>query len=504
MSQTALRSEMLEARREAEAEVDAAIVGEPVVEPLAQAPAKPFSSLVPAIIGSAMLMQTLSANVVANALPTMARSLHEDPVHLNTVITVYLLAGAIFLPISGWAADKFGARRLFLLAIGLYASACAGSGLAQNLPELLLARFCQGAAGAMIGPVGRLVLLRTTPKHDLVRAMSVLTMPAMLGPVVGPVIGGLIVTYGSWRWIFFINLPVAALGVFLVHRYIEDVREDKVVPLDWTGLLLTGAGMAAVVYGFENLGRNELPALGVAALMAGGAALLTVYAWYAARNPDAILDFKLLKIKTFFASVVGGAFLRMGMGAMPFLLALLLQVAFGFSAIGAALVTFSSAAAALVMKTTAPPILAHYGFRRTLLVNAVIVSVLFMACAVFTRSTPIWIIVILLCGGGFFRSLQFTSLNGIAFADIEMNQMSRASTMSTMAQQLSQSIGVGLAATSLRLVQVTERTTDLGVSVIAPVFLIIGVLSLVSALFFLKLPANAGAGLHGAPRRSRG
>jgi len=189
---------------------------------------------------------------------------------------------------------------------------------------------------------------------------------------------------------------------------------------------------------------------------------------------------------------------------MPFLLALLLQVAFGFSPFGAGMVTLSSAVAALVMKTTAPPILARYGFRRTLLVNTMIVGVLFMACAAFTRTTPVWIIVVLLCGGGFFRSLQFTSLNGIAYADVEMNQMSRASTMATMAQQLSQSIGIGLAATSLHLVQVAARTKDLSVAVIAPVFLVIGGLSLVSGLFFIKLPANAGAALHGAPRRARG
>jgi EmrB/QacA subfamily drug resistance transporter len=458
---------------------------------------RPFSSLVPAIIGAALMMQTLNATVLSNALPTMARSLREDPVHLNTAITVYLLASAVFLPISGWAADRFGAKKVFLFAIVGYASACAGCGLAENLPQLLLARFCAGAAGAMMGPVGRLVLLRSTPKHDLVRAMSVLTMPALLGPVLGPPIGGFIVTYGSWRWIFFLNLPIALLGVVLVTRFIPNVREEGVRPLDWVGLVLTGVGMAGVVYGFENLGRSALPGWMVAAMMAGGAACLAAYVWHARRVENAILDLSLLKIRTFTASVVGGAFMRMGMGATPFMLALLLQVAFGLSALQAGMMTFASAAAALVMKTCAPPILARFGFKRTLSVNAVIVAGTFMAYGLFNPATPHWLIYVVLLTGGFFRSLQFTSLNGIAFADVDSAGMSRASTMSTMGQQLAQSIGIGLSATLLRLIMAQAHTRHLTAATITPAFVVIGFIALISALFFISLPANAGAELHG-------
>ena len=182
-----------------------------------------------------------------------------------------------------------------------------------------------------MGPVGRLVLLRSTPKHDLVRAMSVLTMPSMLGPVIGPPIGGFIVTYLSWRWIFFLNIPIAVLGVILVGKYINDIKEEDAGPLDWIGMILTGVGLAAVVYGFENLGRGHLPPALIPALMAGGLAMLAIYAWHAKRTPYAILDLSLFKNRTFFASVVGGTFMRMGVGATPFLLALLLQVAFGLS-----------------------------------------------------------------------------------------------------------------------------------------------------------------------------
>ncbi|HEV2363002.1 MAG TPA: MDR family MFS transporter [Caulobacteraceae bacterium] len=461
---------------------------------------KPFSSLAPAIIGSALLMQTLDATVLANALPTMAHTLHVDPIRLNAAITMYLLSSAIFLPISGWAADRFGAKRIFLFAIAGFALACAACGFAKNINELLAARFAQGAAGAMMGPVGRLVLLRSTPKHDLVRAMSVLTMPALLGPVIGPPIGGAIVTYGSWRWIFFLNLPIAALGLVLVARFIPDVREQETTPLDWTGLVLTGVGMAGVVYGFDNLGRNAFPPWAVALMLGGGAALLAAYVLHARRTPHAILDLDLFRIPTFSASVVGGAFMRMGMGATPFILALLLQLAFGLTAFEAGMMTFASAAAALVMKTCAPPILAFFGFKRTLSVNAVIVAISFAGYALFRPTTPHWLIYAVLLFGGFFRSLQFTSLNGLAFADVDNAQMSRASTMSTMGQQLSQSIGIGLAATLLHFSLMHAHARHLTAQVIAPTYYAVAAVAFVSFFFFLPLPADAGAGLHGRPR----
>ncbi|HEY1414947.1 MAG TPA: MFS transporter [Caulobacteraceae bacterium] len=479
---------------EPEREIEAAAAGVDL------RPDEPFSSLVPAIIGGALVMQTLSATVIANALPTMARTFHEDPIRLNTAITMYLLAAAVFLPISGWMADRFGAKRVFLIAIVAYAASNAACGLANNLPEMLLARAAEGAAGAMMGPVGRLVLLRSTPKHNLVRAMSVLTMPALLGPVIGPPIGGFIITYYSWRWIFFLNLPIAALGVVLVWKFIEDVREQDTMPLDWIGLVLTGVGMAAVVWGFDNLGRGPLPPWAIAAMMGCGAALLGLYAWHASRISNAILDLKLLRIPTFHAATVGGAFMRMGMGATPFMLAMLLQVAFGLSALQAGLMTFASAAAALVMKTCAPPILAHFGFRRTLAANGVIVALAFMAYALFRPGTPHWVLYAVLLTGGFFRSLQFTSLNGLAFADVDHAQMSRASTMSTMGQQLSQSIGIGMAATFLHLSMVAQHARQLTAGIIGPAFIAVGFVSLISVLYFLPLPADAGAELHGAGR----
>ncbi len=453
--------------------------------------------LIPAIIGSAMLMQTMNATVLSNALPTMAVALREDPLRLNLAITMFLLASAVFLPISGWVADKFGAKRVFMIAMVLFALASAACGLAQDLTQLVIARVFQGMAGAMMAPVGRLVLLRTTPKAELIGAMSVMTMPALLGPVIGPVVGGAIVTFADWRWIFFMNLPVAVVGVFLVFRYVPNVKEQQVSPIDVVGILLTGLGLAGLIFGFENLGRNMLPDALVAGLFLGGFAALGLYWRHARGNPHAIIDLSVFRIQTFTASVVGGAFMRIAMGATPFMLAMLLQIGFGMSPFQAGLMTFISAAGALVMKTTAPPILRRFGFRTVLVVNAVIVGVSFMAYGLFTPSTPHWLIMIVLAIGGFFRSLHFTSLNGMAYADIGQDRMSRASTTSSMMQQLVQSIGIGLAASLMHFFMVARGETQLTTGAISPAFVVLGLLTFVSLFFFVPLPKDAGDEMNG-------
>ena len=448
--------------------------------------------LVPAIIGSALLMQTLQATVLTNALPTMARALHEEPLRLNLAITMYLLATAVFLPISGWAADKLGAKRILLAAMVLYALSSAACGLSHSLTQLVIARMFQGMAGAMMGPVGRLVLLRTTPKNELVGAMSVLTMPALLGPVLGPVVGGAIVTFADWSWIFYLNLPIALVGVVLVARYVPNVAELEVSPLDWPGILMTGIGLAALIFGFENLGRGSLPGAVVAGLFMTGFSSLALYWRYARANPHAILDLSLFRLATFRASVIGGGFMRLAMGATPFMLALLLQLGFGMSPFQAGLLTFIGAAGALIMKTTAPPILRRFGFRTVLSVNAVITGVTFLSYGLFRPDTPHVLIMLILLVGGFFRSLQFTSLNGIAYADVEQDRMSRASTMSSMAQQLVQSIGIGMAAMLLHMFMRLAGQTHLTAATISPAFFVVGAVTFISLAFYLPLPKNAG------------
>lgn len=453
--------------------------------------------LIPAIIGSALLMQTLNATVISNALPAMAHAFGVEPLRLNIAITVYLLASAIFLPLSGWLADRFGARRVFMISIVLYALGSAACGVSHGLWQLIAARFAQGAAGATLMPVGRLVLLRTTPKNELVGALSVVTMPALLGPVIGPVIGGAIVTFADWRWIFFMNLPIAVIGLALAYRYVPEVREQDAPPVDLVGILLTGVGLAALIFGFETLGRHELPPLAVAGLFAAGLGGLGLYGWHAARTPHAVLDLTVFRQKTFSAAVLGGAWMRVAMGANPFLLAMLLQVAFGLSAFAAGLMTFISAVGALVMKTTAPPILRAFGFRTVLLTNAVVVGLSFMAYALLRPSWPHWAIMIVLGVGGFFRSLQFTALNGMAYADVEPSQMSRAATTSSMMQSLVQSIGVGLSASLLHGLMVLKGQTRLTVETVSPAFIIVGLVTMVSMLWFWALPSDAGDEMNG-------
>jgi EmrB/QacA subfamily drug resistance transporter len=456
------------------------------------------SWLVPAIIGSALLMQSLNSTVLFNAMPAIARAFHVDPLRLNLAVTLYLLASAVFLPVSGWAADKFGARRLLVAAMILYALSSAACGFAGSLWALLAARTFQGLTDAMMVPVARLVLLRTTPKDELVGALSILTMPALLGPVIGPLLGGAIVTFWDWRWIFFINLPVALLGVILVLRHVPDVKEQKVAPLDWLGVLLTGVGLACLIFGFENLGRRDaLAPSGVAALFLVGFTSLWLFTRHARRHPNPVIDLTLFHLPTFKASVVGGGLMRVALGASPFLLAMLLQIAFGMSPFRAGLLTFVSAAGALVMKTTAPPILRRFGFRRVLLVNAVITTLLFAVYALFRPQTPHWVIMLVLLAGGFFRSLQFTSLTGMAYADIDQPRMSRATTVVSMSQQLVQSIGVGLAALLLHLSMQYRGESRITADAVAPVFVIVAVITSFSMFFYLRLPRDAGDEMNG-------
>lgn len=453
--------------------------------------------VVPAIIGSALLMQTLNATVITNALPAMAESFGVEPVRLSVAITVYMLSAAIFLPLSGWLADRFGAKRIFLASIVLYAVGSLGCALSGSLGAMILARFVQGAAGATLMPVGRLVLLRTTPKTELVGAMSVVTMPALLGPVIGPVLGGAIVTFADWPWIFLINLPIAVAGFVLVRAFVPDVREQTVQRIDTPGILLTGLGLAALIFGFENIGRDTMQPFAVGGLFAVGTLSLAVYGWHARRTPHAVVDLSIFRKSTFAAATIGGGFMRTAMGANPFLLAMLLQVAFGMSAFAAGTMTFVSAVGALAMKTAAPPILRRFGFRTVLLVNGVIVGVGFAVNALFDPSWPHWAIMAVLGVGGFFRSLQFSSLNGLAYADIEPDEMSRAATTASMVQQLVQSIGIGLSASLLHMLMTLQGETRLTVAVVGPAFAIAGAFTMISMLWFWRLPTDAGDEMNG-------
>jgi len=448
--------------------------------------------LAPMIVGCALFMEMLDATVISTALPAMAKSLGEDPIKLNLAITSYLLSLAVFIPISGWMADRFGARTIFRTAIIIFTIGSVFCGLSNSLPELVAARILQGFGGAMMVPVGRLIVLKTIAKSELVTAMSYLTVPAVLGPVVGPPVGGFIVTYYSWRWIFFINVPIGLIGITLVTLYIPNIREDDVLPLDLRGFLLTGFGLAGLVFGFESIGRGVISPAIIMCAMAAGGMCMALYILHHNRIDYPIIDLDLMKIPTFSAATLGGGLFRMGIGALPFLLAMLLQVVFGLSPFASGLLTFTSAAGALFMKVTATPIIRRLGFRSVLISNGVLSAFIMMSYALFRSTTPHFAIVLALLSGGFFRSLQFTALGTLAYADVPNSLMSSASSLSSMAQQLFLSLGVALGAMLLHMSLGAHGGGHLSVHDFTPAFVVMGVLALLSSLLFIPLEYHAG------------
>jgi EmrB/QacA subfamily drug resistance transporter len=453
--------------------------------------------MVPLVVACGMFMQSLDSTVIATALPTIARSLNESPLRLNVAITCYLLSLAVFIPISGWTADRFGARRVFSFAIVVFTLGSIACGISNSLPELVAARILQGMGGALMVPVGRLVLLRTVPKSDLVRAMSYVSVPALIGPVMGPPVGGFIVTYASWRWIFFINIPIGVLGIILVNLLVGDLKETGRRPFDLAGFTLTGIGLASLAFGFENVGRGALPNVLVIALLAVGGVCLTFYVRHAYRVSHPIIDLALLKIPTYAMASIGGFLFRMGLGALPFLLPLLLQVGFGLSALNSGMLTFASAAGAMLMKTTAVRVLRTLGFRVVLVGDAVISAGFLFAYSLFRPSTPHLVIFLALLAGGFFRSLQMTSINTLSYADVPPSMLSRATSLTSMAQQLSQTAGVATAALLLHVVLTVRGGATLAAADFYPVFVGIAMISLLSVPFFLRMAPDAGAEVSG-------
>jgi EmrB/QacA subfamily drug resistance transporter len=455
--------------------------------------------LVPLIVACGLFMENMDATVIATALPAIAQSFGEDPLRLSLAITTYLLSLGVFLPLSGWLADRFGARSVFASAIAVFTAGSIACALSASLPQLVLARALQGLGGAMMVPVGRLVVLRSIPKAELVTAMAYLTIPALLGPVIGPPLGGFIATYYTWHWIFLINLPIGALGLVLTFLFIPNLKEPHRDPLDLRGFALAGPGLAATMLGFENIGRGVLPGGVVAALIVSGVALLLLYVRRARGVAAPVLDLSLFRLPTFRASVAGGFAFRAGIGALPFLLPLLLQRGFGLTPFASGMTTCAAAAGALLMKLTAAPILRLVGFRQVLVVNTVVCSIFMAVCALFRPTTPHALIVMTLLVGGFFRSLQFTSLNTLAYADIGTSVMSRATTLASVGQQLSLTFGVGLGALMLHAT-LTLRGGTLGADDFWPAFVGIGLVSLLALVFIVPLPRDAGSELAGPER----
>jgi EmrB/QacA subfamily drug resistance transporter len=456
----------------------------------------PHRALIPMIVACGLFMENLDSTVIATALPAIARSLGENPLRLNLAITSYLLSLAVFIPLSGWFADRYGARSVFCSAVVVFTLGSIACGLSQTLGELVAARMLQGLGGAMMVPVGRLVILRSVPKSELVSAMAFLSIPALIGPVLGPPVGGFIVTYSHWRWIFFINVPIGILGFFLAARFIDNRTEDTKRPLDAVGFAFLAIGLVGLMFGFETIGRDLLPFPVVIGLLVAGAISTTIYVFHARRTPHRIVDLTLFQLRTFRAAITGGFVFRIGVGALPFLLPLMLQLGFGLSAFASGLLTFASAAGALTMKITAAPIIRRFGFRRVLIFNAAISSAFMAANALFNPSTPHLLISAVLLAGGFFRSLEFTSLQTVVYSDISPTQMSQATTLSSVVQQLAATVGVGMGAAFLHLTLYWSGG-ELSAGDFWPAFIGVALLSTTSVAIFWRLPAHAGDEISG-------
>jgi EmrB/QacA subfamily drug resistance transporter len=447
------------------------------------------------IVAVALFMETMDSTIIATSLPAIAADLGEDPIALKLALTSYLLSLAVFIPVSGWMADRFGARTVFRAAIVVFTLGSAACGFAQGLGDFISFRVIQGMGGAMMVPVGRLVILRSVPKDELISALAWLTVPALMGPVIGPPLGGFISTVFDWRWIFWINIPIGLLGIYLATRFIEDFREEMVPLLDVKGFFLSGIGLGGLAFGFTVIGQPLFPIWFVATLLIVGATSCTLYVRHALRIPDPLLDLRLLRIDTFFASVMGGFLFRIGVGATPFLLPLLFQLGFGMTALQSGLLTFATAVGAIAMKTTAAPIIRRIGFKQVLVWNAVLTAFFVAASALFTAATPSVIILSVLLLGGFFRSLQFTAINSIAYADIGEKDMSKATSFASVAQQLSMSAGVAVGAAILEFERLGHQTHEVLASDFPPAFLIVAALASASAFIFMRLPKHAGSSL---------
>ncbi len=449
------------------------------------------------IVASALFMQNLDSAAVVTALPAMARDLGEDPARLGVAITSYLVALTVFIPVSGYVADRFGAKRVFLIAIALFGAASAACGFANSLGELVAARIFQGMAGAMMVPVGRLLLLSGIRKDEMLTAMAWLTMPAMLGPIMGPPLGGIMTDLFGWRSVFWLNVPVAVVGFALVAWKITPLPAQSPGPPDIRGLVLVGGALAMLMAGIESVGRGVFPPGMPEALLVLGGVFALLALRHCRRVPRPALDLTLLRFPSFRFATLPGSLFRAGAGGVPFLVPLLLQLGFGWSATEAGLVAFATALGAFAMKPLARPVLRRWGFRTVLIGNGLLAAAGVALGAAFSPAWPVAALFAALALGGLFRSLQFTALNTLAFADIPRERLSAGTSFYGTAQQLPSAIGVVIATTALEVSQHVAGRDSLALADFTVAFLVAAMVVATSATLALRLPRDVGAEVSG-------
>lgn len=457
------------------------------------APAPSAQLRIPLIVAAAFFMETLDASIIVTALPSIARSFGATTLALAAAISAYLVAAAVFVPAAGWVSERFGARNVFAAAVGVFTVASLLCGLAPSFRTFIAARLLQGSAAAFMSPVGRLVVLRETPKHRLIESLGMIVWPALIGPVIGPPLGGLIATYASWRWIFFINLPIGVVGLWLVLRHVPRHQPGSRQRFDLTGFALTGAALVALLQGLSFLAETAEHRLAGAVLLALGVGCGALALRHAGRHAAPLLDLRAASEPTFVRSTLTAGFLgRIAINATPFLLPLMFQIGFHDDALKAGLMLLVYMGGNLAMKVATTRLLRRFGFRKVLVVNGAIGAATIAGCGLLTPAWPLVAIGAVLVAAGMSRSMQFTALNTIAFADIGAEWRSGATTLAAMAQQIGSALGVAFATLALALAQ-SLQAGALALGDFRFAFIACGALMAASAFWLLRLPLDAGA-----------
>ena len=440
-------------------------------------------------------MESLDTTILNTAVPAIAHALNVPPLSMKAVLASYTLSLAVFIPISGWMANRFGTRRVFASAIGIFTLGSFLCGLSSNIHWLVAFRILQGGGGAMMLPVGRIAMVRAFPKSELINAMSFVAIPGLVGPMLGPVIGGAIIGYFHWSVIFFVNIPIGLCGLYMVYRHLPNYREEQNYPLDIIGLVLFGSGVALLSYVLEVFGETTLSGREMLGLLGISAALLATYGLHTKRTAQPLLRLKLLAIRTFRVAVSGNLFTRLGIGGIPFLLPLLYQVGLGFSPIESGLLIMPQAFAAMSLKLTMPLILRKLGYRTVLVANTLLLGAAIILFASIDLKTPVWLIVLMAFGYGFLTSLQYTSMNTLAYADVSDQEASGASTIASTVQQLAVSFGIATAslATALFIPERLRATEAQMIHGVHLALICLAALTIASTIVFVRLRPTDGA-----------
>lgn len=452
------------------------------------------------LVAGAFFMEFLDGTVIATALPDMAKSFGVQAVDLNIGISAYLITLAVLIPASGWIADRFGARKVFALALAIFTLASVFCGLANSVDQFVAMRILQGMGGALMVPVGRLAVLRTTPKHQLITAIATLTWPALVAPIIGPPLGGFITSYANWRWIFFINVPLGLIAIALALRIIPDIREEARRPFDTPGFIATAIAMVSLVYAMESLGVGQIDLGLTLGLLALGTVTLVWALRHFLRAQWPMIRLDAMQVPTFRITMYGGSLFRASISAVPFLLPLLFQVGFGMDAFHSGLLVLAVFVGNLTIKPATTPLIRTLGFKKLLLINGTLNVLALLACALLTPETPVWLIMLILYLGGVFRSVQFTAISTLAFADVPSPQMSYANTLFSTATQLAVGLGITLGAIGIRIGELFSEMLEInalpGIS-FRLAFVVIALICLAGMFDTLRLTKNAGSAVSG-------